>query len=122
MPVSVHIEGRVCVLRCEGEYEIDEATSALDELVRSQELPGDAELLLDVRAADSMVRSSVGELRSVAEFFVERASAFENRCAILVDRPVHYGLMRMAAAWVELQGVEAAVFRNETEARDWLLG
>lgn len=120
--MSSERNGRLVSIRCVGHYGADELTAHLDRHVDDPALPPDARILLDLRESESVKDRSVGTLREMADYFVARAPRFGNRAALVVEGALRYGLMRMAAAWVEVHGVDAQVFRDEGEARRWLLG
>lgn len=121
MPVETSRDGRLCVMRCHGEYAIAELKAGLDGFIEDPELPADARFLLDMRGAESVLRSTPARLRDVATYFARRASHFGHRCALVVEGTLVYGLMRMASSWIEYEGVEARVFRDTEPAREWLL-
>jgi hypothetical protein len=121
-PVSVEreIDGQLCVLSCQGSYSADELIAALDALLSDPNLPENPLLLLDLRESASVLRRPIPELRRIAYYFTKHAHRFDNRCALLVSGAARYGLMRMASMWIDLRGVEARVFRDEAESREWL--
>jgi hypothetical protein len=95
--------------------------AAFHSIIDSDDFPKPARILLDLRKAGSVLKRSISDLKRIAATFVEHSCLFDNRVALLVDGLARYGLMRMAAAWVERDGVSAAVFRDPDEARRWTL-
>jgi hypothetical protein len=121
VPVEQTLEGDLALVRCVGVYTTDALIGALNSLLSNPDLPEHAQILLDLRNSQSVLNRSIPELRRIATTFVGVAGRFDHRCALLVRGAARYGLMRMAAVWAELRGVEARVFRDEQEARNWLL-
>lgn len=109
------------MVRCEGEYEIADIKAALHAFLEDPALPPDAEMLMDVSRADSMLHKPVGPMRELARYYAARSEAFGSRTALVVEGLARYGLMRMAAVWASIEGVDARVFRDENEAAAWLL-
>jgi hypothetical protein len=122
MPVAAQLEGALFVVRCVGEYGVDELLSCVDRSLAAPGFPEHAHALLDVREAQSLLSRSVSDLRRVAFHFLHHRERFGNRGALVVEGLARYGLMRMASTWVHLRGIDMRVFRNEPEARAWLLG
>jgi hypothetical protein len=122
MPVSARLEGDILVVRCVGEYGVDELLACFDRTVVAPGFPKHAHALLDVREAQSLLQRPTADLRRVAFHFLNHRERFGNRGALLVDGLARYGLMRMAATWIHLQGVDMRVFREEALAKAWLQG
>lgn len=121
MPVTAQIQGGLLVVKPVGEYSADEVIDCFEQAVNAADFPADVEVMLDVRTAQSLLRRPTSELRRVANHFLPYAERFHNRGAILVSGLTRYGLMRMTATWLNLRGIDIRVFRNEDEARRWLL-
>lgn len=107
-------------MRVVGAYPSQALMRALDEILASDDFPAGAGLLLDMRKSESVFDRSTREMRDITEYFASHAEPLGNRIALLVEGLARYGLMRMAAAWADLAGVEAGVFRDEAKARAWL--
>lgn len=121
MPVHVRREEELFCIECVKSYPADELLGALDQILATPDFPEGARLLLDLRLADSVIRRPRSELKHIAYKFVPRAAAFGGRCALLVEGLARYGLMRMAATWMQLEGIDARVFRDLEEAKRWLV-
>jgi len=121
MPIAVTVEGRLVTFRCTGSYRVDELFEAWDRVTCAVDFPAPAACVLDMRASDSVLVRPVVELRKIASFFTQRAEVVDRRVALVVEGKARYGLMRMAATWVELNGVQANVFRDLSEAQRWAL-
>lgn len=121
MSVITHREGRIYTVVASGSYSTLDLRRALEDILAREDFPPDARIMLDIRAADSVVHRRVDELRSVTEHFLSHADRFGGQAAIVVRGAARYGLMRMAATWAELAGVHVFVTRDVDEARARLL-
>jgi hypothetical protein len=120
VPVEWEREGRIFVMRMRGSYPADALIHRLDEILALDDFPAGAGLMLDMREAESVLNRSTREMRDVTEYFAAHSEPFGHRVALLVEGLARYGLMRMAAAWADLEGVDAGVFRDEDKALAWL--
>ncbi len=75
--------------------------------------------LVDQRAAGRAPTSS--ELRHWASFVERRHALLPRRRAALVGDDVYYGMNRVAAAMIDITGIELHPFREISEAVTWLL-
>lgn len=120
MGVSYAFEGKVFRMDAEGVYPSQELIDTFDRALADPRFPRDARFLLDVTRSESLADRTVDELRKVVDHFGSRAGRVGRRCALVAESAVHYGLMRMAAAFSEGYGVETRVFRTKEEAVEWL--
>jgi hypothetical protein len=119
VPVTYMLAGRLLTVRCEGTYSVDELRNPWIALAERSDLQLPIACVLDMRASDSVLTRSMGDLRAIADSFLMRAEVTGKRIAIVTSGGARYGLMRMAATWAELAGVEAKVFRDLDEAQAW---
>lgn len=119
--MSYRLEGRLLVVIAEGHYPVQELKDVFEGAMRDPELPADARLVVDVSRSESLIRRSTPELRELERFFLGHAPRVGGRVALVVEGLVRFGLMRMAAAWVDLAGYQARVFRDLEQARAWAL-
>ena len=75
--------------------------------------------LVDQRAAGRAPTSN--EVRHWANFVKGKQAVLPRRRAALVGDDVYYGMNRVAAAMVDVTGIELRPFRDVGEAVDWLL-
>jgi hypothetical protein len=99
---------------------VDEATDTFDRALLDSSFPESARFLMDVSASTSLADRSVAELRRVVDHISVRSCRMGNRCAIVADTPVLFGMMRMAMVFGELHGVNSSVFRSVDAATEWL--
>ncbi|MCC6154887.1 MAG: hypothetical protein IT367_14065 [Candidatus Hydrogenedentes bacterium] len=75
-------------------------------------------LLFDVR--ESTESRTSGELRDIATLIASHRGLLRGRCAIIVSKPLYYGLGRMFAVFMESFGLTTAVLHSDEEALHWL--
>jgi hypothetical protein len=92
----------------------------LDTALADPLFPDEARFLLDVRESAELAQRPADQIRTIAEYFAERAASVGHRCAILADSPVQYGLARAAGTSIETLGVSVEVFLDFDEALVWL--
>ena len=121
MPVRYTLEDRLLTIRCEGTYSVDELRTPWLAVAERSDLQLPIACVLDMRASDSVLNRSVGELRAIADTFLLRAHVTGKRLAIVSTGGARFGLMRMASTWCELAGMEVKVVRELEEAQQWAL-
>jgi hypothetical protein len=120
MPVSYDFDGRVTIVRMTGLYLTADVRAALIAAFADPRGANAAGLLFDIRGSRSIVQRTADEVRAMAQFIASHGDHFGRRLALLADSGAAFGLMRLGAVAVEQQGVEAAVFRHESDAEEWL--
>lgn len=120
MAVTYVFDGNVFRMNLEGVYPPQEIIDTFDRALADPRFPNDARFLLDVTRSESLAGRTVDDLRRVVDHFGPRAGRVGRRCALVAQSAVHFGLMRMAAAFSETYGVDTRVFRTVKEAVDWL--
>lgn len=120
MPVSYSFQGRLLRLDCVGTYSPDELKRKYAEALEDPAFPERAVFLLDVTRSESLTTRPVDELRDIARFVEPWAAKHGNKCAILAQDDLHFGLMNMAAIFAEGVGLETQVFRTLGHALEWL--
>ncbi|NUM52867.1 MAG: hypothetical protein HUU46_04405 [Candidatus Hydrogenedentes bacterium] len=75
-------------------------------------------LLFDVR--ESTESRTSGELRDIATLIASHRGMLSGRCAIIVSKPLYYGLSRMFAVFMESFGLSTSVLHSDEEAVRWL--
>jgi hypothetical protein len=122
MPVNWELRNRVLVVSLEGAYEYHEPVHAINQAMQDPGfLPGTM-LLIDARLTTT--RRSSEEFRERAIWMASlQAKGLASRCALVIPMQTHqYGLARMAATHVEMQGMQLEIFTDLEEASQWLLG
>lgn len=121
MAVSYRFVENILRMDLVGVYPADAILDAFDRALEDPRFPAEnARFLIDVTCSESLADRSVDDLRRVSEYFAKGAGRLGSRCAILAESAVHFGLMRMAVVFYEMNSVEARVFKGEKEAVLWL--
>jgi len=120
MPVTYAIRGSLLRLDLIGEYEPEDVIQALHDGLTDPACPDPVAFLVDVSRSTSLESRSPTQIRHLVEALTPYADRVGGRCAVLAVRDVHFGLSRMGAAYSGEGGVEAAVFRDEKAAMEWL--
>jgi hypothetical protein len=120
MSVSYAFFGNVLRMDLEGVYPPEDVVESFRRALNDPEFPENARLLIDVTRSQSLADRHAEELKGVVDAFASVIQQVGNRCAILAQSDVHYGLMRMAGAFADLHDAEARVFKSEDEAIRWL--
>lgn len=108
------------MLRCSGSYAPEDMMRALDHLLAAPDFRAPALLVVDVSESASLLRRPSADLRRIVDYFLPRAAAFGGRCAVVAEGAFRYGMMRMATTWLQIDEVDARVFRSVSEAERWL--
>ncbi len=121
MPVEWDIADSIVSLRMNGEYEVREIRSAflaaLDD-PRAVDLKG---LLFDVSSSESLKERYASDVIDVGNFLASHTNRFNNRIALVAGSDFRYGMMRLGSAALQTHAVVNRVFRNDEEARAWIL-
>lgn len=75
-------------------------------------------LLFDIRA--STESRTTGELRDIANLIASNRGMLSGRCAIIVSKPLYYGLSRVFAVFMESFGLSTSILHSDEEALRWL--
>ena len=121
VPVGYTLVDRLLTIRCEGTYSVDEMRGPWLAITERSDLPLPLACVLDMRASDSVLNRSIAEMRGIADSYLLRAHMTDKRIAIVTTGGARYGLMRMAATWAELAGIEVRVFRELEPAQAWVV-
>ncbi len=108
----------ICVI-AEGTYASKAFLGTVESALADPASKNPTYLLCDVSHSDSLVERSVDEVRESADFYgtlLDRVHGL----AIVAERLVDYGLMRMLASMAEIRGCRVEVFRDARAARAWL--
>jgi hypothetical protein len=118
--VEADVATGVVVVRAEGSLSVEEVRGAILEIWRTPEYQAQLRVLWDLREG-AVADFSAADLQEIASFNDEKRPELpRSRVAVLVDREVDYGVMRMLGAFLPGQKVENQVFREEAAAWRWL--
>ena len=103
-----------------------EGRSAMAEIAQTftralAELPpgGSFRLLMDLTKSVSLAQRTSSDIEGLSRFINSSGHGFD-RSALVANRDLYYGLMRVAAAIGEAEGFEVQVFRDKNDALAWL--
>ena len=113
-------ENGVIYCLIEGQSSVDEVELILKEIVGSDEYPSNVSTLWDVRKTDftSVTGDIIRELILLREKYPERANA---KIAIVASNNLSYGMSRMFQMLSDEMLQRTQVFKEESEAKKWLL-
>jgi hypothetical protein len=122
MPVTWEIRNGVLIVTLIGNYSFDEPIQAVAAAMADPGFRVGMSLLIDVRL--SLVNPSSEATRKRAHWMASlHSSGFSSRYAIVVSaQPHQYGIGRMLATYLELEGLEMRIFTDLGEAWRWLSG
>ena len=120
MPVTHRFEGGVLHIHAAAQYEPAEIPRAFLAGLADPLCPRPVALLLDVSESEVLATRNPDQIREVAQFLGPYAERIDGRCAVVTSGDSHFGMARMGAAYADLVGVEASVFRSPEDALAWL--
>jgi len=120
MPVSCEIEGSVLLLHLVGTYSPGELRAAVGAALADPDRPRLTGLISDLRFSESVATRTLGDMTSIVGFLAYHASSFGNRIALLVPENSDDTIVHMATVDLQTGGVDAASFRDISEARAWM--
>ena len=120
MGITYKFKSNLFVMTLDGVCPMDEVMDTFDRALVDSAFPENARFLMDVSASESLANRTVEELRQVVDHFSARAAKIGNRCALVAQSPVLFGMMRMAMVFSEMHGVNTSVFKSVDEAAEWL--
>lgn len=93
---------------------------SLTEMFDSPEFPAAGKLIINLQA--STQQRSPGEVRVLADVVGVHHPQLHSRCALIVAKPVHFGLSRMFATMADKYPLNVQVFWNMEDAVEWVNG
>ena len=121
MPVEFEFTDRIVVLRMVDVYEQEDIKKALLQGLADPGVSGAIGLLFDVSQSTSLRKRSADDLVAMAYFISAHAASFAKRVALVGFDDFPFGMMRMGQVTLRREGLTAEVFREESNARQWLL-
>ena len=121
MAVSYSFDGNIILIRMEGIYSTSELKATILKALDAPECPANPVMMFDLRESRSIKDRSAEDVRDMAMFLASQGPRFGNRLGMVAPTDLTYGMMRIGAVTAERGGVEAFVFREFNEAREWLL-
>lgn len=115
--LAYHISGRVHWITLYGRYSVRAPLNALIRALRDPDAILPARILVDAR--ESNTSHTASEVHMVVEELTPWAPSID-RIAVVASSDLHYGLARMGSILGEGAGVESSVFREYSDALDYL--
>ena len=120
MPVSCEFEGSVLLLHLVGTYSPAELRAAVGAALAEPDRPRLTGLISDLRFSESVATRTLGDMTAIVGFLAYHAPSFGNRIALLVPENSDDTIVHMATVDLQTGGVDAASFRDISEARAWM--
>ncbi len=124
MPITFEVRDRVLRFVTLGDVDYADGLTVLkagfEAAAASTPAGGLWGLLFDIR--NSSENRNSDELRGIASTIYRHRHLLSGRCAVLATDPLHYGLARMFAVFMESLGLQAMVFTKVGDAEAWLDG
>jgi hypothetical protein len=121
MPVTFELNDGIIVLRMIDVYSPDDIKKALLQGLAEPGASNIVGLLFDVTQSKSLRTRTPDDVIVMGYFLAEHADAYAKRVALVGFDAFPFGMMRMGQVTLEREGVTAEVFREESNARKWLL-
>ena len=122
MPVAWEFRHHLLVVILIGDYDFDAPKRAVLEAIADPAFQPGTMLVIDARL--SAARRSSDDFRERAVWMASLTErGFADRFALVINSQAHqFGMARMAAAHVEMRGMELGIFGALESASEWLLG
>jgi len=121
MPVSFEFADGIVVLRMIDLYVPADIQKALLQGLADPGTKPAVGLLFDVTRSKSLRVRSSDDIAAMGYFLAQHAEAFARRVALVGFDDFPFAMMRMGRITLEREGITTEVFRDETNARKWLL-
>jgi hypothetical protein len=120
VPISYKIDGGLCVTTVAGEADLADVRAYLSARENDPARGGVIGTLIDVRGVTTLL--SADDLRAIAKQRKQETDTSPGtRTAMLAGSDVVFGILRMYEAFTDGSNAAIRVFRDEGEARAWLL-
>ena len=121
MPVTFEFTDRIIVLRMIDLYVPADIQKTLLQGLADPGTSGAIGLLFDVSRSKSLRTRSNDDVISMGYFLAQHADSYARRVALVGFDDFPYGMMRMGRVTLEHEAITSEVFREEKDARQWLL-
>jgi hypothetical protein len=121
MPVSFEFADRIIVLRMIDLYVPADIHKTLLQGLTDPRTSDAAGLLFDVSRSKSLRARSSDDVIAMGYFLAQHADSYARRVALVGFDDFPYGMMRMGRVTLEHEGIASEVFREDAQARKWLL-
>ena len=121
MPVNFEFADRIIALRMVDIYVPADIQKTLLQGLADPRTSSAIGLLFDVSLSKSLRIRTNDDIVAMGYFLAQHADAYARRVALVGFDDFPYGMMRMGRVTLEHEGITSEVFREETQARKWLL-
>lgn len=121
MPVDFEFTDGIIVLRMIDLYVPDDIQKALLQSLTDPRASGAVGLLFDVSRSKSLRTRSSDDVVAMGYFLAQHGEAYACRVALVGFDDFPFAMMRMGRVTLEHEGITSEVFREERDARKWLL-
>lgn len=121
MPVNFEFADGIIALRMIDLYVPEEIQKALLQGLTDPRTSRAVGLLFDVTRSKSLRTRSSDDVVAMGYFLAQHGEAFARRVALVGFDDFPFGMMRMGRVTLEREGITSEVFRDEVNARKWLL-
>ena len=122
MPVAWEFRGQLLVVTLIGDYDFDAPKRAVLEAIADAAFQPGTMLVVDARL--STARRSSDDFRERAVWIASlKERGFAERFALVINSQTHhFGMARMAAAHIEMRGMQLGIFTDVESVSQWVLG
>ncbi len=118
MGLNYSFGDEMVTLVASGDFDLDQIESAFSEICASSQLPRPLRILID--DSGSSFAPDTPTLKAMIDLWSDLSEATPLRIALLVTRPLHYGLGRMLDTFAEGRTLSFSVFSDRGDAVLWL--
>lgn len=120
MAIRYKIEGTLVDVTFEGTTETKEILETFERALTDPNLQNGSLLLVDVSGSTSLQERSSASIRMLAESVARWSDKVSGKLAVVVGKPVQYGIIRMASVYAASFGLDLRPFETREEALSWL--
>jgi hypothetical protein len=118
MGVRYRLAGKVVHVTMDDHFDTSEVLQVGAEALSHPEFVQGSNVVIDFRESQEVATGE--EIFQRIQFLSEAGDLLGPRIALVVTRPVHFGLARMAELYGESCGLTLRVFNDEQDALDWV--
>jgi hypothetical protein len=120
MPVTYRLDGNTAWFEFHGETTRGEVDRVILNALADPAWKEPIRCIADVRRSTSLLQRTPESVRAIAEAAARHGDRVGGRIAVIADRAVAVGLVKIAATFASPKGLAVAVFRNDADALRWI--
>jgi len=121
MPVTYRFDSNIVIIELVGEYSMDDIRTTILNSLADTKCPATPFILIDLSESRSIYNRTSEDVKTMVRSLSSLRERFNNRIALVAQKDLPYGLMRMGSVFSEEQGMPVEIFRTFANARKWLL-